>query len=203
MGDCTEWISAAGALIGGLGGAAAGAAAVYVAFRASKTGWLEGEDRKLAIEALAHFREGRFHLDAIRNPGQSGAEVAEAEKQLKEGGFPAPKFRQVSAAITLARLQYDTEFWRSYQKLLMRVGAVFGDAAADEMRQIVLVRGEVWSATKVLLHEEVSSTTITELEIKIFRDSELVDGEVHDEINARLDNAYRRLETALRKHVKP
>lgn len=165
MFENVDW-AATGAFWSGVGSVIGGAAlwATFYTARRSLKDWREQElfreNRKVAVEALAAFEEGKDAIAAIRGAASLGGEQAavidrirEAEK--KEGiSLTSEELEKHKKRLTVhLRIEHYADTWRKISELLPLVKAVFGERAKALLFEIFEVRHEIFVAAEMFRHD--------------------------------------------------
>ncbi len=206
-----DW-AGTGAMLGGIGSILAALAIGAGVFQAARSvqNWKEQEsfkeDRRLAIDILAAFEDGKQNIKEVRSPATTGAEHVEVERRLNElieeedvHLTEAQRTRQIKRLTVLGRVKRRDECWSRVVKLLPLAKAVFSQAARDKLFEIIRVRNKIINAAN-MFPGDPPPEMVQRFEAVIWDHS---DDNQEDEIAAGLTTTSEQLAAELMPFVRP
>lgn len=210
MFENVDW-AATGAFWGGIGSLAGGIAlwATFLKARESVNDWREQEllkeNRKLAIEILAAFEDGKDAIASIRNPFSRGGEVADVARRLREAAETENVFmderdraKHMKRMTVHIRLEHFNDTWVRISKLLPLARAVFGVEVKELLRQVLVARTKIFAAAEMFRHD-LAPENVEKYERIIWP---METEEENDPIIPSLNKAQEELERILTKFVR-
>lgn len=205
-----DW-AATGAMLGGIGSLLGAGAVIFGLLKAKSEvdNWKEQErykeDRRLAIEIIAAFEEGRQSIREIRSPMSLGGEQAEVEARLneavqKEGVTlnDAERSNHLIRLTVLYRIERYKECWDRIAKLLPLAKAVFGERVKQLLFDIPKARHEVSIAANMFRHK-LSDESRQKHEATIWQ---MTTDPKEDPIDSKLHESAEELERLLTPYIK-
>lgn len=208
-----DW-NATGAMFAGIGSliAAGVLIATFIKARKSFEEWKRQEayktDRKLAIDILAAFEEGKQAIRTIRSIVSLGEEQAEVERFIKENSngdynssysYVAGERDRLKKRITVQlRIQHHKETWDRIIKILPVAKAIFGVRIKNLLVDVLKARQEIWIAAS-MFHHKLAPTSEEKYDAIIWL---MTSKPEEDAIESKLQKAEKELEQKLTPYIR-